>query len=51
MIINSRTSGEKVIQMTVRSTNINLQTGFLQLILDFTLVEDWIFPIINKVVP
>jgi len=37
--------------MTVKSMKVDLKTGLLQLILDYALVEDWIFPIINKVVP
>jgi hypothetical protein len=37
--------------MTIKSMNVIVQTGLLQLIFEYSLLEDWIFPIINKVVP
>lgn len=37
--------------MTVKSMNVIVKSGLLQLIFEYTLLEDWIFPIINKVVP
>ncbi len=37
--------------MTVKTMNVIVKSGLLQLILEYALVEDWIFPIINKVVP
>lgn len=30
--------------------NVNVRTGLLQLIFEYTLIEDWVFPIVNKFV-
>ena len=49
--INSKTTGQKVIQMTVKSMDVNVKSGLLQLIFEYTLLEDWIFPVLNKIVP
>jgi hypothetical protein len=30
--------------------NVNVRTGLLQLIFEYTLIEDWVFPTVNKFV-
>jgi flagellar biosynthesis component FlhA len=51
VLIENKTSGEKVIQMNVQRLKVNVRTGLLQLVFEYTLIEDWVFPIINKYVP
>jgi hypothetical protein len=50
IIIENKTSGQKLIQMNVGEMNVNVRTGLLQLIFEYTLIEDWVFPTINKYV-
>lgn len=49
--MENKTTGEKIIQMSVQKLNVNVRTGLLQLIFEYTLIEDWVFPVINKSVP
>lgn len=37
--------------MTVKTMKVDVKSGLLQLIFEYALMEDWIFPTINKVVP
>ena len=37
--------------MTVKSMKVDIKSGLLQLIFEYALMEDWIFPTINKIVP
>jgi hypothetical protein len=50
VIIENKASGQKIINMNVAEMNVNVRTGLLQLIFEYTLVEDWIFPEVNKYV-
>lgn len=36
--------------MSVGDMKVNVRTGLLQLIFEYTLIEDWVFPTINKFV-
>jgi hypothetical protein len=36
--------------MNVGDMQVNVRTGLLQLIFEYTLIEDWVFPTINKFV-
>lgn len=36
--------------MNVTEMNVNVRTGLLQLIFEYTLIEDWVFPEVNKYV-
>ena len=37
--------------MNVNELNMNVKTGLLQLIFEYTLIEDCVFPEVNKFVP
>jgi len=37
--------------MNVNEMNVNVRTGLLQLVFEYTLIEDWVFPEVNKYVP
>lgn len=50
VVIQNKTSGEKLIQMNVGDLKVNVRTGLLQLIFQYTLIEDWVFPTINAYV-
>jgi hypothetical protein len=50
IIIENKASGQKLIQMNVGEMKVNVRTGLLQLIFEYTLIEDWVFPTINKYV-
>jgi hypothetical protein len=49
--MDNKVSGEKVIQMNVQHLWVSVRTGLLQLIFEYTLMEDWVFPTVNKNVP
>ena len=51
IVIENRTSGQKLIQMNVGDMGVRVRTGLLQLIFEYTLMEDWVFPTINKYQP
>ena len=36
--------------MNVGDMQVNVRTGLLQLIFEYTLIEDWVFPTVNKFV-
>ena len=37
--------------MNVGEMNVTVRTGLFQLIFEYTLIEDWVFPEVNKYVP
>ena len=51
VVVENKTTGRKIINMNVTEMNVTVRTGLLQLIFEYTLVEDWIFPEVNKFVP
>jgi hypothetical protein len=50
IIIENKSSGQKLIQMNVGEMRVSVRTGLLQLIFEYTLIEDWVFPTVNKFV-
>lgn len=48
--MENKTSGQKLIQMNVGDMQVSVRTGLLQLIFEYTLIEDWVFPSVNKFV-
>lgn len=50
IVIENKTSGQKLIQMNVGDMQVSVRTGLLQLIFEYTLIEDWVFPTVNKFV-
>jgi hypothetical protein len=51
VVIENKTTGQKLIRMNIVEMNTTVRTGLLQLIFEYTLIEEWVFPEVNKFVP
>lgn len=47
LTIKMRTTGEKIIEMNIDDIEASLHLHLLQLIFEWSLLEDWVFPIIS----
>ena len=45
--IKMKNTGEKVIEMNILSIEMHLKVHLLQLILEWSLLEDWVFPSVS----
>ena len=47
LVIKMKTSGEKIIEMNIEEIEANLQLHLLQMIFEWSLLEDWVFPTVS----